>query len=106
MLRRSSERERLHTQRRFESALMGSTVRAIRGALDESSSSALLFYLKFASPISAEKIHERLYGILDSGAIVLEKRIVAELYGRFNFHYSERNGFDFERMLAEGRARL
>jgi len=106
MLGRSSERARLENQRFFESALRDSTINAIRGALDESASSALLFYMRFPPPISADKIHARLFDLFDSGSIVLEKRIIADLYRRFDFHYSERSGFDFERMAAEGMARL
>jgi len=106
MLSRPSEKAILQSQRSLELALRQATIKAIRGALEESASSALLRYMNFPPPISADKIHARLYDLLDSGAIVLEKRIIAELYRQFDLHYTERPGFDFELMVAKGMARL
>ena len=104
MLSRYGESASPEGQRFFQLALRDSTIRAIRDALEESAASALLHFLSSSPPISAEKIHTMLNDLLDSGAVVIERRIILELYKKLDLRYSERLGFDFERMAAEGLA--
>ena len=49
------------------------------------------------------EFHRGLHSILGSGAVVLERAIVKELFSRLNLPYEERSDFDFAECVATAR---
>lgn len=76
----------------------------LRHVMGEVGLKAILLNMEFGHYMDdLGEFHRGLHSILDSGALVLERAIVKELFSRLDLPYEEKSDFDFAEYVATAR---
>jgi hypothetical protein len=87
---------------KFSQVLHDCILDVLENVQSESCVKIIIFYVESGQYVDdPSEFHINLHVLLGSGANVLEKMIVKELFRRLNIPYEERGDFDFARYVNE-----